>query len=75
MRLSDSFQVAALVEKLSPLWEENCSKHKHKKMEIEDIIFRLRIEEDNRKSKKRSGGHQSMKSNANIVELGSKANN
>ena len=56
MSLNESFQVAAIIEKLPPLWKEfkNYLKHKRKKMKLEDLIVRLRIEEDNRASKKKA---------------------
>ena len=49
MSLSESFQVAALVEKLPPAWKDfkNYLKHKHKEMTTDDLIVELRIEEDN----------------------------
>ncbi|KAL0290604.1 UNVERIFIED_CONTAM: hypothetical protein Scaly_2665200 [Sesamum calycinum] len=52
MKLSESFQVAAMIEKLPPLWKDfkNYLKHKGKEMGLEDLIVRLRIEEDNRLS-------------------------
>ncbi|WP_265645613.1 hypothetical protein, partial [Escherichia coli] len=55
MELSESFQVACIIEKLPPAWKDfkNYLKHKRKEMSIEDIIVRLRIEEDNRRSEKR----------------------
>jgi hypothetical protein len=39
---------------LSSSWKEfkNYLKHKHKEMKLEDLIVRLRIEEDNRTSEK-----------------------
>ena len=48
MELSESFQVAAIVEKLPPSWKDfkNYLKHKRKKMGLEDLIVRLKIEED-----------------------------
>ena len=53
--LSESFQVAAIIEKLPPSWKyfKNYLKHKRKEMRLEDLIVRLRIEEDikNRESK------------------------
>ena len=57
MSLSESFQVAAIIEKLLPLWKEfkNYLKHKRKEMRLEDLIVRLRIEEDNRASEKKAG--------------------
>ncbi|CAL9000416.1 unnamed protein product, partial [Prunus brigantina] len=50
MELSESFQVAAVIEKLPPSWKDfkNYLKHKRKEMGLEDLIVRLRIEEDNR---------------------------
>ncbi|KAK3032497.1 hypothetical protein RJ639_037335 [Escallonia herrerae] len=71
MVLGESFQVAALIEKLPPTWKDfkNYLKHKHKEMKLEDLIVRLRIEEDNRQSEKKAGNyHQEAK--ANVVEQG-----
>ncbi|KAK2999045.1 hypothetical protein RJ639_024464 [Escallonia herrerae] len=69
MVLGESFQVAALIEKLPPTWKDfkNYLKHKRKEIKLEDLIVRLRIEEDNRQSKKKAGNyHQEAK--ANVVE-------
>ncbi|KAK3022463.1 hypothetical protein RJ639_046338 [Escallonia herrerae] len=57
MVLGESFQVAALIEKLPPTWKDfkNYLKHKRKEMKLEDLIVRLRIEEDNRHSEKKAG--------------------
>ncbi|KAK3022625.1 hypothetical protein RJ639_045776 [Escallonia herrerae] len=69
MVLGESFQVAALIEKLPPTWKDfkNYLKHKRKEMKLEDLIVRLRIEEDNRQSEKKAGNyHQEAK--ANVVE-------
>ena len=46
MSLIESFQVAAIIEKLPPLWKEfkNYLKHKWKEMRLEDLIIRLRID-------------------------------
>ncbi|XP_042414978.1 uncharacterized protein LOC122004111 [Zingiber officinale] len=51
MKLNESFKVATVIEKLPPLWKDfkNYLKHKQKEMGLEDLILRLRIEEDNRK--------------------------
>jgi len=56
MILLETFQVATIVEKLPPAWRDfkNYLKHKHKELKLEDLIVRFRIEEDNRKSEKRS---------------------
>ncbi|GJX85546.1 hypothetical protein Tco_0336320 [Tanacetum coccineum] len=50
MTLSETFQVAAIIEKLPPSWVEfkNYLKHKRKEMSVEDLVVRLRIEEDNK---------------------------
>ncbi|KAL0350020.1 UNVERIFIED_CONTAM: hypothetical protein Sradi_4151200 [Sesamum radiatum] len=49
MKLCESFQVAAMIEKLSPVWKDikNYRKQKWKEMGLEDLIIRLRIEKDN----------------------------
>ena len=46
MMLSETFQVAAIIEKLPPAWKDfkNYLKHKRKEMSIEDLVIRLRIE-------------------------------
>ena len=69
MSLSESFQVATIIEKLSPLWKEfkNYLKHKRKEMRLEDLIVRMRIKEDNRASEKKAG-KSIMESKANVVE-------
>ena len=69
MELSGSFQVAAIVEKLPPSWKDfkNYLKHKRKKVGLEDLIVRLKIEEDNRVSENKVGKHPT-KFKANLVE-------
>ncbi|KAK3000796.1 hypothetical protein RJ639_021113 [Escallonia herrerae] len=56
MVLGESFQVAVLIEKLPPTWKDfkNYLKYKRKEMKLEDLIVRLRIEEDNRQSEKKT---------------------
>ena len=75
MTLSETFQVAAFIEKLPPSWRDfkNYLKHKRKKLSLEDLIVRLRIEEDNRLSEKKVGKNLEV-SKANVVEEGSKPN-
>ena len=75
MTLSESFQVAAFIEKLPPSWKDfkNYLKHKRKELSLEDLIVRLRIEEDNRISEKK-GGKTFETSRANIVEESKKPN-
>ncbi|KAL0415710.1 UNVERIFIED_CONTAM: hypothetical protein Slati_3402900 [Sesamum latifolium] len=53
MKLSESFQVVAMIKKLPSMWKyfKNYLKRKRKEMGLEDLIVRLRIEEDNRLSK------------------------
>ncbi|KAK5826099.1 hypothetical protein PVK06_021008 [Gossypium arboreum] len=55
MMISESFQVASITEKLPLAWNDfkNYLKHKRKEMSVEDLIVRLRVEEDNRDTKKR----------------------
>ena len=40
MMLSETFQVAAIIEKLPPAWKnfKNYLKHKRKEMSIEDLV-------------------------------------
>ncbi|KAI3812677.1 hypothetical protein L1987_17389 [Smallanthus sonchifolius] len=70
MTLSETFQVAAIIEKLPPNWVDfkNYLKHKRKEMTIEDLVVRLRIEEDNKTALKRIDGRGTAK--ANVVEHG-----
>ena len=72
MSLGESFQVAAIIEKLPPSWKDfkNYLKHKRKEMNLEDLIVRLRIEEDNRVSENRWNQAFQFKTKANIVEQG-----
>ncbi|XP_073057051.1 uncharacterized protein [Primulina eburnea] len=70
MTLSESFQVAAIVEKLPPAWKDfkNYLKHKRKEMNVEELIVRLRLEEDNKSSERRLFSPVDAK--ANVVEHG-----
>ena len=70
MSLSESFQVAAIIEKLPPSWKDfkNYLKNKRKEMNLEDLIVRLRIEEDNQISEKRENQAFQFKAKANIIE-------
>ena len=69
MSSSDSFQVAAILEKLPPSWKDfkNYLEHKCKEMNLEKLIVRLRIKEDSRGNEKKSV-NSSMGTKANIVE-------
>ncbi|GJV23603.1 retrovirus-related pol polyprotein from transposon TNT 1-94 [Tanacetum coccineum] len=68
MTVSEAFQVAAIIEKLPPSWVDfkNYLKHKRKEMSVEDLIVRLRIEEDNKLAQKNTYAPDSAK--ANMVE-------
>ena len=68
MILSETFQVACVIEKLPPGWKDfkNYLKHKRKEMKMEDLIIRLRIEEDNRNDEKKVGSTHLAK--ANVIE-------
>ncbi|XP_060178171.1 uncharacterized protein LOC132608115 [Lycium barbarum] len=50
MVVNEAFQVAAMIEKLPPSWRDfkNYLKHKRKEMKFEDLVIRLKIEEDNK---------------------------
>ncbi|KAL0322321.1 UNVERIFIED_CONTAM: hypothetical protein Scaly_2528500 [Sesamum calycinum] len=69
MKLSKSFQVAAMIKKLPPLWKDfkNYLKHKQKKMGLEYLIVRLRIEENNHLSEMKFGKLQ-IEAKANLME-------
>ena len=69
MVLPETFQVATIVEKPSSVWKDfkNYLKHKHKKLKLKDLIVRLWIEEDNRKSEKKSSKN-SYEVKANVIE-------
>ncbi|KAK5785558.1 hypothetical protein PVK06_040154 [Gossypium arboreum] len=70
--ISESFQVAAIIEKLTLAWNyfKNYLKHKRKEMSVEDLIVRLWIEEDNRGTEKRLNKTTNDNvSKANTVEV------
>ncbi|GJW93190.1 hypothetical protein Tco_0172862 [Tanacetum coccineum] len=66
--LSETFQAAAIIEKLPLSWVDfkNYLKHKRKKMSVKDLVVRLRIKEDNRLALKDTYTPDSAK--ANLVE-------
>ena len=72
MILNEPFQVRAIIENLPLSWRDfkNYLKHKLKEMKLEELIVRLRIEEDNRKSERRVASGQGMHAKANIIEQG-----
>ncbi|XP_070007831.1 uncharacterized protein [Nicotiana sylvestris] len=69
MVINEAFQVATFIEKLPPLRKDfkNYLKHKRKEMTLEDLIVRLRIEEDNKNAEKKSRGNSTI-IRANIIE-------
>ncbi|XP_075655079.1 uncharacterized protein LOC142625279 [Castanea sativa] len=69
MSISELFQVVTIIEKLPQSWKDfkNYLKQKCKEMRLEDLIVRLRIEEDNNSSEKAVGNHY-MEAKANIAE-------
>ncbi|XP_022888245.1 uncharacterized protein LOC111403845 [Olea europaea var. sylvestris] len=54
-KIYEGFQVLAIIEKLPPSWKayKNGLKHKRKKKPLEDLIIRIKIEEDNRMTERR----------------------
>ncbi|KAH1056882.1 hypothetical protein J1N35_034947 [Gossypium stocksii] len=70
MVISESFQVAAIIEKLPLTWNDfkNYLKHKRKEMPVGDLIVRLQTEEDNIGMKKRLN-KAANGARANVVEV------
>ncbi|GKE67145.1 hypothetical protein Tco_1521306 [Tanacetum coccineum] len=67
MTVSETFQVAAIIEKLPPSWVDFKNYLKHKRKEsVKDLIIRFRIEEDNKLAQKNTYTPDSAK--ANMVE-------
>ncbi|XP_057491347.1 uncharacterized protein LOC130777071 [Actinidia eriantha] len=75
MALVEEFQVGVIIEKLPPSWRDfkNYLKHKRKGMSLDDLIVRLRIEENNRLNDRKGDYH--MESKANVVEHSHKSGN
>ena len=72
MVLSETFQVAVMIENLPPGWVDfkNYLKHKQKEMIVEELVVRLRIEEDNCMALKGNSGSSKTNVVANVVEDG-----
>ncbi|XP_055806857.1 uncharacterized protein LOC129875585 [Solanum dulcamara] len=70
MVVNEAFQVAAMIEKLPPSWRDfkNYLKHKRKEMKLEDLVIRLKIEEDNKTAEKKLRGNSAIM-RANIILL------
>ena len=66
--INEHFQVGAIIEKLPPSWNDFkiYLKHKRREMSIEDLILRLRVEEDHHKGDKSDA--PSMETKANMIE-------
>lgn len=66
--INEHFQVGATIEKLPPSWNDFkiYLKHKHREMNMKDLILRLRVEEDHRKGDKNDVS--AIEANANIIE-------
>ena len=71
MMLSETFQVATIIEKLPPGWKDFKSylKHKCKEINIEGLVVKLWIKEDNRNAEKEG---VIFLAKTNVVEHGSK---
>ncbi|XP_049414609.1 uncharacterized protein LOC125877321 [Solanum stenotomum] len=69
MVVNEVFQVAAMIEKLPPPWNDfkNYLKHKLKEMNLIDLVIRLKIEKDNKSAKKKYGKSSTV-IGVNIVE-------
>ncbi|XP_070056617.1 uncharacterized protein [Nicotiana tomentosiformis] len=69
MVVNETFQVAAIIEKLPPSWRylKNYLKHKRKEMKLEDLVICLKIEENNKTVEKKSRGNSTIMG-ANIIE-------
>ncbi|XP_073153632.1 uncharacterized protein [Henckelia pumila] len=70
MKINEPFQVASIIEKLPPMWKDfkNYLKHKRKELKLEDLIVRLRIEEDNKNTEAKSHKKMETEAKANLAE-------
>ncbi|KAG7552374.1 Zinc finger CCHC-type [Arabidopsis thaliana x Arabidopsis arenosa] len=68
MGLNEAFLVASIIEKLPPTWKDFkiYLKHLHEDMSLEQLILKLRVEEENRKNEKSE--FSSMEAKANVIE-------
>ncbi|XP_010422249.1 PREDICTED: putative leucine-rich repeat receptor-like serine/threonine-protein kinase At2g24130 [Camelina sativa] len=66
--LNETFLVASIIEKLPPTWKDFKThlKHIHEDRSLEQLILKLRVEEENRKNEKSE--FSSMEAKANVVE-------
>jgi len=75
MSLSESFQVVAIIQKISSSWKnsKNYLKHRGKTTRIEDLILRLRIEKNDKLTKKRINSSSALK--VNVMEQDVRSHN
>jgi hypothetical protein len=75
MSLSESFQVVAIIQKISSSWKnsKNYLKHRGNKIRIEDLILRLRIEKNDKLTKKRINSSSALK--VNVMEQDVRSHN
>ncbi|XP_070044948.1 uncharacterized protein [Nicotiana tomentosiformis] len=69
MVVNEAFQVTVMIENFPPSWRDfnNYLNHKRKEMKLEDLVIRLKIEEDNKTTKKKSRENLTIMG-ANIIE-------
>ncbi|XP_048322738.1 uncharacterized protein LOC125418317 [Ziziphus jujuba] len=74
MVINEAFQVVAMIEKLSSSWGDfrNYLKDKRKDMDMEALIGKLQIEDDNKRSDRR---FMKAEMKANVMEHGSSSKN
>nr|XP_048317933.1 uncharacterized protein LOC125418444 [Ziziphus jujuba var. spinosa] len=74
MVINEAFQVTAMIEKLPPSWEDfrNYFKYKRKEMDMEALIGKLRIEDDNSRFDRRS---MKAEMKTNVMEYGNSFKN
>ena len=77
MVLNEPFQVASIIEKLPSGWTDfkNYLKHKRKEMTVEELVVRLRIEEDNRIALKKGSDVEGNSSKVHVVEVAKTSKN
>ncbi|XP_055824342.1 uncharacterized protein LOC129892825 [Solanum dulcamara] len=70
MVVNEAFQVAAMIEKLPLSWRDfkNYLKHKCKEMKLEDLVIRLKIEEDNKTRTSLKMLLQRIRKGSNLLE-------
>jgi hypothetical protein len=75
MSLSESFQVVAIIQKISSSWKnsKNYLKHRGNEIRIEDLILRLMIEKNDKLTKKRINSSSALK--VNVMEQDVRSHN